>query len=180
MESLARLSVEELAALVCDALKRHGIKATLSGGACAVVYSCGKCVSRDLDFVPFDSVPKELERKALESIGFNWNGAHYVHPVAAFRVEMREPPHEIGGEPVRKPAARSVGSLELTMLSPTDCVKDRLVHFHRHDDRRSLEQAALVCESQDVDLREVRRWSKAEGMLGQYDKFRKFLRDRAK
>ena len=43
-------------------------------------------------------------------------------------------------------------------------------HFHWND-RQAFEQAILVASAQKIDLREVERWSAAEG---ENDKFREF------
>jgi hypothetical protein len=45
----------------------------------------------------------------------------------------------------------------------TDCVKDRLAAFYYWSDRQALEQALLVSLVQPVSIREVGRWSRAEG-----------------
>jgi hypothetical protein len=46
-----RSSVEEVAAIVSDALEDAGITATLSGGSAVTIYSNNAYLSRDLDFV---------------------------------------------------------------------------------------------------------------------------------
>ncbi len=51
----------------------------------------------------------------------------------------------------------------LRLLSPTDCVKDRLTWWIHGRDRQSLEQAIAVIERADVDLDELRRWVRGEG-----------------
>lgn len=47
----ARSSLAEVAAGVAEALARTGIRAVLTGGACATLYSGGKYQSFDLDFI---------------------------------------------------------------------------------------------------------------------------------
>jgi hypothetical protein len=63
----------------------------------------------------------------------------------------------------------------LTLLSPTDCVKDRLAAFYHWNDRQCLEQALLVIESRKVDLREIRRWSRVENKSAEYESIRGML-----
>lgn len=63
----------------------------------------------------------------------------------------------------------------LRILSPTDCVKDRLAAFYHWDDPQSLEQALMVAERRRIDLKEVERWSKVEGNLNKYNVFIKRL-----
>ena len=50
------------------------------------------------------------------------------------------------------------------IISPTDCVKDRLSWFYHSKDTQCLEQAVLVAAANPVDILEIERWSKAEGM----------------
>ncbi len=62
--------------------------------------------------------------------------------------------------------------MTLRLLSPTDCVKDRLAAYYHWNDRSSLEQAVLVCRDQDVDMREVRRWSLNEDKRPEFEVFK--------
>jgi hypothetical protein len=61
------------------------------------------------------------------------------------------------------------------MLSATDCVRDRLAAFYYWEDRQALEQAILVCLAQRVNMREVGRWSRAEGHASGFAEFRREL-----
>jgi hypothetical protein len=48
------------------------------------------------------------------------------------------------------------------MLSPTNCIKDRLASYYFLDDKQSLDQAIKVYKKKKeiVDLKEIKRWSK--------------------
>jgi len=48
-------------------------------------------------------------------------------------------------------------------------VKDRLAAYFHWNDRQSLEQALLVAKAQPVDIKEIRRWSKAEDAREKFD-----------
>ncbi|MDP2228515.1 MAG: hypothetical protein Q8J78_13685 [Moraxellaceae bacterium] len=50
------------------------------------------------------------------------------------------------------------------LLTPTDCVKDRLSAYYHWHDRQALEQAVWVAQRQAVDREAVRQWSAQEGM----------------
>jgi len=63
----------------------------------------------------------------------------------------------------------------LRVLSPTDCVKDRLCAFYFWKDQQGLTQAVLVAKSQKVDLKEIKRWSKTEGKEQEFEIFKKKL-----
>jgi hypothetical protein len=67
-----KTTLTELAAIVSAALERHGIIATLSGGAAASIYSENRYVSEDVDFVTVALVD-EL-KTALDPLGFHHTG----------------------------------------------------------------------------------------------------------
>jgi hypothetical protein len=61
-------SLEELAAIISQALESAGILATLSGGAAVAIYTNNRYQSQDLDFVS-SAAAGELS-KAVEALGF--------------------------------------------------------------------------------------------------------------
>jgi hypothetical protein len=63
----------------------------------------------------------------------------------------------------------------LRMFSPTDCVRDRLAAFFLWGDLQGLEQAIIFCLARRVNMREVGRWSRAEGMEQRFLQFRREL-----
>ena len=77
----------------------------------------------------------------------------------------------VGDERVTAPVERQTAAGRLRLLSPTDCVKDRLAAFYHWNDRQSLEQAILVAQAQPVDVADVRRWSAHEGMADRFGAF---------
>lgn len=84
MQLSASSSVEEVAAIVSDALTSAEITAVLSGGAAVQIYTSGLYESRDLDFVASAS-QRELEQ-VLNRLGFTRQaGRHFVHPTCAVR-----------------------------------------------------------------------------------------------
>jgi hypothetical protein len=65
----------------------------------------------------------------------------------------------------------------LRLLSPTDCVKDRLAAWFHWEDRQALGQAVLVAEAQPVDRADLRRWAKAEGKSQAFEVYLRRLSD---
>jgi len=61
------------------------------------------------------------------------------------------------------------------LLSPTDCVKDRLAAYYHWNDEQSLDQALMVYKENQVDLGEVERWSLNEGMEVKFKVFKESL-----
>lgn len=66
------------------------------------------------------------------------------------------------------------------MLSPTDCVKDRLCGFFHWNDRQSLDQAIMVAQRKKVDMGEIERWAVKERMREQFIVFKSDLAKRSK
>lgn len=173
---LSRLSTEELAAVICDALERRGLTAVLTGGACVMIYAEGRYVSRDLDFVLAPQNLLDEAEAALTELGFQAAGRVYIHPDLDMAVDVGNRwPLAVGQEVLKPPSRRRVSGYCLRMLSATDCVKDRLAAFYYWNDQQALEQAALVSLARSVNMREVGRWSRAEGEAGKFQVFRREL-----
>lgn len=69
-----------------------------------------------------------------------------------------------GGEPVEETLNLEFPTGVLKIVSPTDCIKDRLAAFYHWGDRQALAQAVLVAAHQLSDMEDVAQWSKAEGL----------------
>ena len=173
--NLRDVSLPDLAASICDHCWKNGIQVVLSGGACVSIYTQNKYVSSDLDFVLVSSVGRKRIKSAMKTLGFDADGRHFRHPDSPFLVEFLSPPLSVGQEPVRQIREIRRGKRILRLLSPTDCVKDRLAAFYHWNDRQSLDQAILVCRDAEVDLHEVKRWSIGEGMKSRSDIFEKTI-----
>lgn len=165
------ISIRDLAILLCDHLDKHGIETVLSGGACVSIYTKNEFLSYDLDFVLLDSTHKKSIHRILAKIGFFPEGRHFRHTDTPFIVEFLSPPLSIGEEPVKKIHTIEENKRKLKLLSPTDCVKDRLAAYYFWNDRPSLEQAIMVSLAQSTDLKEIKRWSEQEGMAVKYLSF---------
>ncbi|MFZ5453503.1 MAG: hypothetical protein ACOZF2_16715 [Thermodesulfobacteriota bacterium] len=74
-------------------------------------------------------------------------------------LEFPPGPPSVGKEPIKEVEVLRFSTGELRIISPTDCVKDRLAAYYHWGDRQSLEQAVLVAKDNQVDLDELERWS---------------------
>jgi hypothetical protein len=165
------ISIRGLAIFLCDHLANQGIEIVLSGGACVSIYTKNEFLSYDLDFVLINTSHKKRIRKIFEEMGFKPEGRHFRHRDTPFIVEFLSPPLSVGEEPVKKIQIIEENERKLKLLSPTDCVKDRLAAYYHWNDRPSLEQAVLVSLAQSVDFKEIERWSSNEGMAAKYATF---------
>jgi hypothetical protein len=175
MKPIGEMTEEELAAYVEEHLRQRGIRAVLSGGSCVTIYAGRAYVSGDLDLVLETYVRPKVVSEALAELGLRRSGRVYKHPEASMLVDILMPPPAVGGEPVREIVERSVSTGTLRLLSPTDCIKDRLAAYYYHGDRQCMEQARLVVSSQDADLVEVEAWSFREGQAEAFAAIRETL-----
>ncbi len=84
MKLSRRSSLADVAVATGDALRRAGIRAVLTGGACANLYSGGVYQSSDADFVLAGHCSTKDVDRALAALGFTREGDRYVHRLVAF------------------------------------------------------------------------------------------------
>ncbi|MFK5938387.1 MAG: hypothetical protein QM497_08325, partial [Sulfurimonas sp.] len=63
----------------------------------------------------------------------------------------------------------------LRLLTPTDCVKDRLAAYYHWDDEQCLQQAIWVAKKNEFDLKSVQEWSEKEKSLEKFKIFKNAL-----
>jgi hypothetical protein len=168
----SRSSLSEVAGAVSRALADAGIRAVLTGGACATLYTRGAYQSADLDFVLQSAVKQTRLDAALAAVGFSRRGDHYVHPRARFLVEFPRGPLAIGSDSRIQPVVYRVRRHVVLALSPTDSCRDRLAAFYFWSDRQSLKTAVQIALRHPIDLDIVRAWSDAEGHGSEFEEFR--------
>jgi hypothetical protein len=172
MKPIKEMTNAELAAFIQSHLQQRGIDVVLSGGACVSIYSSDRYVSMDLDFVNVHFAKRRDIRTAMEEIGFQEEGRHFANPDAELVIEFPPGPLAVGEEPVKEIEERQLTTGVLRMISPTECVKDRLAAYYHWGDLQCLEQARLVAEANVVDLEELERWSRIEGKLDEYERIK--------
>lgn len=173
MKSIRNMSRGELAAFIDGHLKRNGIDVVLSGGSCVSIYTENKYASLDLDFIEFGSVSRRKLKKVLQEIGFYEKNRYFISSETDIFLEFPSGPPSVGKEPIKEVIVLNFPTGELRIISPTDCVKDRLAAYYHWGDRQSLEQAVLVAKDNKIDLDELERWSKVEGKLTVFRQIRK-------
>ena len=124
-------TLEQVAAAVAAALDRAGIRAVLTGGAAAVIYTGGEYPSEDLDFILQSSPTQERLDKVLSEIGFSRKRDHYVHRLSPFFIEFPRGPLSIGRDIRIGPVKTRVGREKILALSATDSCRDRLAAFRK-------------------------------------------------
>lgn len=162
--------LKELAGIVSDALERHGILATLSGGAAVSIYTDQRYASEDLDFVTLALV-KDL-KSALEPLGFEHTGSPrlsvFDHPNTRWYLEFPPAPISFGGTYIdpSQCALIDTGVGKLRIITPTHSVMDRLIAAAAWSEPQSLEQALLVADLQKerIDWKQLDEFVTCEGI----------------
>ena len=171
MKPIGEMTQAELGADVQSHLRSRGIDVVLSGGAVVAIYSSGKYVSGDLDFVNRYGIKRSTIIAAMKELGFTEVGRHFEHPDTEFFVEFPPGPLAIGESYNIELHELELETGRLVLISPTECVKDRLAWFYHTGDNQSLLHATLVARIHPVDLEEIKDWSKGEEKLEEYEMF---------
>lgn len=164
------ITLKDLAAMVSEKLRQHGMEAILVGGACVSIYSQNQYQSKDLDLITYSAMP--MVKAALGELGFNpKNRTQFARNTCPFYIEFVPPPVAIGDQRIDhfNRLKTTLGTIKL--LTPTDCVKDRLAAFFHWDDFQSLNQALAVAKLHDIDLKALERWAKLENQFEKYKQF---------
>lgn len=179
MKSVGDMSMEELAAYVCTALDTAGIDTVLSGGCCVELYSKGRYTSDDIDLIDRFNGGHRKIREVMESLGFREYKMkrYFVHEDTKLFIEFPRGPLGVGDAPVKEVATRTMETGTLKLLTPTDCIKDRLAAYYHWDDKQSLDQAVWVANENDFDMESIELWSGKEGMLEKFRDFEKGIKD---
>jgi len=172
VKAVRDMSQGELGAYVQSYLRKSGIDVVLSGGAAVAIYTSGKYVSQDLDFVNQSFTGRAKITQAMRELGFLELDRYFSHPDTQFFIEFPPGPVSFGDEPVTKFDDLSFETGILRVITPTDCVKDRLAWHYHFGDGQCLAQAILVSTDCPIDIEEIRRWSEAEGKLAEFDRIR--------
>ena len=88
-------------------------------------------------------------------------------------IDFPAPPVQIGDEPVAKFNNLKTSFGTICLLTPTDCIKDRLAAYFFWNDQQSLEQAVMVAKRNEINLTEIKKWAEKHGEIEKYKVFKK-------
>jgi len=159
---LKDLSMEELASYVCSELEKRDINVVLSGGSCMELYTNELYSSYDIDFVMKYSYKQKLIEQTMLDLGFDIEGKYYVLENSKFFIEILTPPVAVGDQFLNNFSKRDTKVGTLTLLTPTDCVKDRLCGYVFHNDKKCFDHALAVAHKNNIDKDELSNWALKE------------------
>jgi hypothetical protein len=167
---------EELWKFVGKHLALNGFNAVLVGGAVVSIYTDGAYESGDLDFI-IQNLSKEKLPKIMKEIGFNKQGKNYIHPECKHLfVEFPAGPLGIGEDHNIKEVEEDFEGTKIKILSPTDCIKDRLASYIHWNAVECLDQAVLVGKAHKFNQSAVKRWCEGESSLEVFKEFQKKMK----
>ncbi len=176
MTDINALSRAELAALVVETLAAKGIDVVLVGDSCVCLYTNERFASFDLDFVDLSYSRKRKIAEALEEIGFHSKGAsrYFERDGCQWSLEFPSAPLAVGQEhiPADRVADLKTSEGTVRLLSPTDCVKDRLLWWYLENDGQCHQQALDIAKNHAIDWEDLAAWHNAEGYAHLIDAFR--------
>ncbi len=175
---IASMSLVELGSYICTALAKAHIEVVLSGGSCVQIYSDGAYTSYDLDMINRYNEPFKKIQSVMQSLCFQEEGKYFTHPDTHYFIEFPPGPLGVGDAAVTSIAEMTTAYGTLKLLSPNDCVKDRLAAYYHWNDLQSLTQAIQVAEKQGVDLKDIEAWSKKEHSFEKFAHFKTALKKR--
>ena len=177
MKPIKEMSMEELGAFVCSALEKEGIETVLSGGCCVEIYSHGRYTSDDIDLIDRFNGGHRKIKAVMENLGFKEHKLkrYFVHNETPLFIEFPRGPLGVGDAPIQTISKRKSETGILKLLTPTDCIKDRLAGYYHWDDEQNLEQAIWVAQSNEFDMKAVEKWSENEGKMDKFSIFKERL-----
>lgn len=156
--------MQEIAVLVSEALEKAGIPAVLSGGGAVSQYSDNEYMTTDLDFVSVAS--NTVIAPVIAELGFTPVGKDFRHPHSRFFVEFPAGPLSFGDRYVDSSETTIMetryGSLRI--ITPTQCVMDRIAWLVHGNDPQSRVQAIMVARHQRIQWDEIYAWAANEGI----------------
>ncbi len=171
MKITKRSSARDVAVAVAAALEENGLRAVLSGGGCASIYTAGMYQSVDLDFIIEGPGTQRQLEDAMASAGFTRRADQFLHPHSRYYVEFPPGPLGIGADYRIEPVELSARGRRLWMLSATDSCRDRLTGFYHWNDRQGLDVAVRIAARQEVDMEKIRAWSEQERAMPRFEAF---------
>ena len=174
-------TLAEVCFRVSEALGSRGISCVLTGGSAASLYAPQTYMSRDADFILAADDALDDVAKAVATLGFQRDGKSriFAHPNSPFTLDFPKGPLAVGGDYVHETHTLERDGMRLRILTPYDCVRDRLAHFYFWNDYTALDAAVGVAgrRAHEIDADALRAWTERESpaLLEKFAEFERRL-----
>ncbi len=154
----------EIAVIVSEALEKNGIHAVLGGGGAVTQYSDNEYMSTDLDFITLER--NKVIAPVVAQLGFEARGKDFYHRESQFFLEFPPGPLSFGDRYIEPSETITLSTTfgSLRIITPTQCVMDRLAWFVHGNDPQARVQAMMVAKRQTINWHEIEIWADAEGI----------------
>lgn len=169
MTDFSNTPIVELAAIVANHLKQHGIRVVLVGGLAVEIYSENLYLTKDIDMVNTSYDDSESLKTAMADLGFFKQGRVFVNESTQICVEFPSAPLAIGDQIIEETTVVHSEKGDIPILLATDVIKDRLLAYFHWQDRPSLVQALAVMINHLITPDELKAFCEAEGQPDQYE-----------
>ena len=168
MTDFSNTPIVELAAIVANHLKLHGIRVVLVGGLAVEIYSENLYLTKDIDMVNTSYDASESLKTAMAELGFFKQGRVFVNESTRICVEFPSAPLAIGDQVIKETTVAHSEQGDIPILFATDVIKDRLLSYFHWQDRPSLVQALAIMINHVITPDELKAFCEAEGETSQY------------
>ncbi len=166
-----KLTLRQAVARLSEHLEDAGHEPVLTGSACAAVYVGASIRPRAINFVIGEYTSGDLDG-TMKKLGFERSSMnHYESKSSPYDVVFSPPPLAVGDDVVRDIATAQARPGKFMLLSPTDCVRQRLSMFYRWGDTEAFAEAVEVARRHEIDLDLVKRWSEWEWCADKFEEF---------
>lgn len=156
--------MQEIAALVSEALEAADITAVLGGGGAVSQYTDNDYMTTDLDFITVER--NKIIAPIVANLGFTLEGKDFHHPQSRFFLEFPPGPLSFGDRYIDSSETTTIKTPYgvLRIITPTQCVLDRLAWFVHGNDLQARDQALMVARRQNIDWDDVYAWAAGESI----------------
>jgi hypothetical protein len=121
-------------------------------------------MSKDLDFITVER--NKMIAPVIAGLGFRLRGKDFVHDESNYFLEFPPGPLTFGDRYVDTSETDVVRTKygTLRIITPTQCLMDRIAWVVHGKDPQSRAQAVLVARHQAIDWDDVYEWSRQEGI----------------
>jgi hypothetical protein len=121
-------------------------------------------MTTDLDFITVER--SNVIAPIVAELGFTPEGKDFHHPNSRYFLEFPPGPISFGDRYIDSSETTSLCTPfgKLQIITPTQCVLDRLAWFIHGKDRQARDQAIMVGRRQEIDWDDVHAWARNEGV----------------